>query len=183
MSIYLAESVRNQALNLGFIKSLGGSPRSGWEWGGHTIKGDFTQGIGMDSRICSHFLTLVNSKWNDPMPFGQRWNIICALVLNGTFWGPFGPKWDILRPKSSVQIHNKVWERRRMQDLVGRRGLPLLTFRKEEEVQALYSPSPNLQWTLENPYLWGLLLRLESNQRVSLKSWVTVPRCVPCLNS
>ena len=104
--------------------------------------GDFTQGIGMNSRICSHFLTLVNSKWNDLLSEMKYYMCLCS---ERKFLRAIWAKGGILRPKSSVQKHNKVWERRWMQDLVGRRGMPLLTFRKEEEVQALSSPSPNLQ--------------------------------------
>lgn len=114
-------------------------------------------------------------------------NVLCSMVKysmcpssEGNFWRPFGPK--VFRPKFSDQniIIIWFWKGDRSQTLLGKWECHCLPF-IEEKIQELSSPSPTLQWTLENSHLWRLLLRLNGNQRVLLTSWLIVPRSVPYL--
>ena len=103
--------------------------------------GDFTQGIGMDSRICLHFLTIVNSKWN------EQWSQMKCYMCPSSEWKFLRAIWakeGILMPKFSGQ-KKPIWygKEDRGKTLLGEgecHGLPS----GEEEVQALPSASPNL---------------------------------------
>ena len=155
--------------------------KTGYDWEVYTMATLFKEVAWVPGFVYSSWLLWTNHSDQCSLFNGKIFHVP---FLRGKFLKAIWAKRGIFRPKFSEQniIIISLWKGERSQTLLVKWECHCLPF-VEEKIQALPSPSLTLQWTLENSYLWGLLLRLNGNQRVLLTSWIIVPRSVPYLNS